>query len=408
MKAIIVGSSVGGLMAALLLRKIGWGVTVYERAVGDLAGRGAGLGVSQELLDVMARAGAPFERSAGIAQAAHVWLARDGSIAYEHRRNLMAGTAARAHVGRARAGRTAYEHRRNLMASAWARVYQPLRAALPAASYRHAMVLERVDGTTAVFADGSRDTADLIVGADGVYSTVRRQFLPDVQPRLANYVAWRGIIEEKEVPPETLEAVSGRIVFCFPPKEMLLSMRVPGGVYFIWYRGVADLKELFTDASGKDHGMSIPPPLIRTEFVAEMKMHALDVLPAPIAAVVQKAPQPLLQAISDMESPRLTFGRVALLGDAAFVVRPHVAGGAGKAAMDAPALADALASEHPIESALAKYEKQQLDFGTRIVRHSRYLGADLEGRPTQRDPRRIIDDYGAPNILHDVDPARFA
>src|SRR3954468_6278671 len=392
MKAIIVGGSVGGLMAALLLRKIGWDVTVYERAVGDLAGRGAGLGVSQELLDVMARAGAPFERSAGIAQAAHVWMARDGSIAYEHRRNLMA--------------------------SAWARVYQPLRAALPAASYRHAMVLERVDGTTAVFADGSRDTADLIVGADGVYSTVRRQFLPDVQPRLANYVAWRGIIEEKEVPPETLEAVSGRIVFCFPPKEMLLSMRVPGGVYFLWYRGVTDLKDLFTDAcaqkrlfsgaTGKNLGIAIPPHLIRKEIIAEMKAHALDVLPSSISSLVQKTPQPLLQAISDMTSSRMTFGRVALLGDAAFVVRPHVAGGAGKAAMDAQALADSLSSESSIEKALARYETQQLDFGTRIVRHSRYLGADLEGKPTQRDPRRIIDDYGAPNILHDVDPSRFA
>src|SRR4051794_37054774 len=381
MRAIIVGGSLGGLMAALLLRKIGWDVTVYERAVGDLAGRGAGLGVSEELLDVMARAGAPFERSAGIAQSAHVWMERDGSIAYERRRNLMA--------------------------SAWARVYQPLRAALPAASYRHAMALERVAGTAGGFADGSHDTADLIVGADGVYSTVRRQFLPDVQPSFANYVAWRGIIEEKQVPPETLEAVSGRIVFCFPPKEMLLSMRVPGGVYFIWYRGVADLKELFTDASGKDHGMSIPPPLIRTEFVAEMKMHALDVLPAPIAAVVQKAPQPLLQAISDMESPRLTFGRVALLGDAAFVVRPHVAGGAGQGAKGAPRPSRVPPKGKKIQGAAAPPGEKQLDFGARIVRHSRYLGADLEGRPTQRDPRRIIDNYGAPNILHDVDLSRF-
>jgi 2-polyprenyl-6-methoxyphenol hydroxylase-like FAD-dependent oxidoreductase len=381
MKAIIIGGSVGGLMAALLLRKRGWDVTVYERAVGDLAGRGAGLGVSEELLDVMARAGAPFERSAGIAQAAHVWMEKDGSIAYEHRRNLMA--------------------------SAWARVYQPLRAALPAAAYRQAMVLERIDGDTAVFADGTRDKADLIIGADGVYSTVRKQFLPDVQPKFANYVAWRGIIEEKQVPPETLKAVSGRIVFCFPPGEMLLSMRVPGGVYFIWYRGVTDLKDLFTDATGKHHGISIPPPLIRPEFIAEMKAHALEVLPAAIASLVQKVPQPLLQAISDMESPRMTFGRVALLGDAAFVVRPHVAGGAGKAAMDAQALADSL-SEPTIEKALAKYEAQQLDFGRRIVRHSRYLGADLEGRPTQRDPRRIIDDYGAPNILHDVNLARFS
>jgi 2-polyprenyl-6-methoxyphenol hydroxylase-like FAD-dependent oxidoreductase len=381
MKAIVVGGSVGGLMAALLLRKGGWEVTVYERAVGDLAGRGAGLGVSEELLDVMARAGASFERSAGIAQAAHVWMEQDGSIAYEHRRNLMA--------------------------SAWARVYQPLRAALPAANYRQAMVLERVDGDTAVFADGTRDKADLIVGADGVYSAVRKQFLPDVQPKFANYVAWRGIIEEKDVPPETLNAVSGRIVFCFPPGEMLLSMRVPGGVYFIWYRGVRDLADLFTDATGKNHGISIPPPLIRKEFIAEMKAHGVDVLPSAISSLIQRTPQPLLQAISDMESPRMTFGRVALLGDAAFVVRPHVAGGAGKAAMDAQALADALKGG-TIEDALAGYEKSQLDFGRRIVRHSRYLGADLEGRPTQRDPRRIIDDYGAPNILHDVDLARFS
>src|SRR3954463_8199508 len=193
----------------------------------------------------MARAGAPFERSAGIAQAAHVWMERDGSIVHEHRRNLMA--------------------------SAWARVYEPLRAAIPASNYRQGMVLDRVEATTAVFADGSRDTADLIIGADGVYSAVRKQFLSHVQPPFANYVAWRGIVEEKDVPPDTLKAVTGRIVFCFPASEMLLSMRVPGGVYFIWYPPVKGLKVLFTDATGKTHGNSIPPPLIRKEFIDEMR-----------------------------------------------------------------------------------------------------------------------------------------
>jgi len=372
-RVLIIGGSVGGLMAGCLFRKAGWDVMVYERAIGDLAGRGAGLGVSQELLEVMARAGARFASSAGVAQSTHVWMERDGSIAYEHRRNLMA--------------------------SAWARVYQPLRAALPSAVYRQGMTLERIEGDSALFADGTRERADLIVGADGVYSTVRKQYLPQVQPQFANYVAWRGLVEERELPPATLEAVSGRIVFCFPKGEMLLSMRVPGAVYFIWYR-TASLAELFTDAAGKNHGMSIPPPLIRAEFVRALKAHAHEVLPAPIAAVVQKTAQPLLQAISDMESPRLCFGRVALLGDAAFVVRPHVAGGASKAALDARWLVDALAGD--IGAGLARYEQSQLDFGRRIVQHSRYLGADLEGRPTQRDPVRIMRDYGAPHLLHDV------
>src|ERR1041385_3310014 len=71
-RALIIGGSIAGLIAGLLFRKAGFAVVVHERAVGNLAGRGAGLGVSQELLDVMARAGAPFEPSAGVAQHAHV------------------------------------------------------------------------------------------------------------------------------------------------------------------------------------------------------------------------------------------------------------------------------------------------------------------------------------------------
>src|SRR5690606_40581226 len=104
----------------------------------------------------------------------------------------------------------------------------------------------------------------------------------------------------------------------------------------------------------------------------------------------------------------MTFGRVALLGDAAFVVRPHVAAGAGKAALDAACLVDSLTAENgDVAKALARYEESQQKFGSRLVQHSRYLGADLEERPTKRDPRRIIRDYGAPNIVHDVDPRRF-
>ena len=384
---LVIGGSVTGLMAGSLFRKAGWDVTVFERAIGDLAGRGAGLGVSEELIEVMERAGARFETSAGVVQRSMAWMDRDGSIRFEHQRFMVA--------------------------SAWARVYQPLRTAVPPEIYRQGIAVERVEqdsqSVTAFFNDGSREKADLLVAADGVQSTVRKQLLPEVQPRFANYVAWRGLVGERDLSRATLDAVSGHIVFCFPQGEMLLCMRVPGpSLYFIWYRTIEreSLADLFTDATGKNHGVSIPPPLIRPELVAEMKLHAQDVLPTCICEVVQKTAQPLLQAITDMESPRMTFGRVALAGDAAFVVRPHVAGGAGKAALDARCLVDSL-QIGDIATALARYEKTQHEFGSRIVQHSRYLGADLEGRPTERDPRRIIRDYGAPTLLHEVDPRRF-
>ena len=61
--ALVIGGSVGGLMAGLMLIRGGWNVTVFERSAGDLSGRGAGLGISEEMMDCMRRVGAPFDAS---------------------------------------------------------------------------------------------------------------------------------------------------------------------------------------------------------------------------------------------------------------------------------------------------------------------------------------------------------
>jgi 2-polyprenyl-6-methoxyphenol hydroxylase-like FAD-dependent oxidoreductase len=205
---------------------------------------------------------------------------------------------------------------------------------------------------------------------------------------------------------------------------MSLAMPVPGPgddtrpghrrYYFIWYRPAdADaLRDLCTDAAGHHHGVSIPPPLIRPELVRAAKEAARDRFAPELAAVIGRTPQPLLQAISDLESPRLVAGRVVLLGDAAFVARPHVAAGASKAALDAAALADALAAEADIDTALARYERERLAFGRDIVAHGRRLGTLLDGKTkpraewtgddAYRDPKRVMEDYGAPHLVRDL------
>ncbi len=392
-RALVIGGSVGGLMAGNLLRTIGWDVTIFERAAGDLATRGAGLGVSQELVDVLQRCGARFDATGGVANRGYIWMEKDGS--------------------------TAFTHARENISSAWQRVYMPLRELTPAKIYRQGMNLIDVEQTearvTALFADGSRETADLLVAADGVYSTVRSKYLPDVTPHYANYVAWRGIAEERDIPPWARDAIAGHVVNCFPDGGHLLTMAVPGAdedirpghrrFYAIWYRKADPerLHAMFTDATGKHHGLTIPPPLIQPEFVKDVREAAPSELPPAAAEVIKASPQLLLQAISDMESPKLVFGRVAIMGDAAFIARPHSAAGVSKAALDALCLKDELANGNgDIGTSLAAYNEKRLAFGKSLVAHARYLGAYLEGKDKTRDPQRIIRDYGAPHLLHDV------
>ena len=205
-RALIIGGSVGGLIAYGSLRRAGWDATIFERASGDLAGRGAGLGISQDLVDILRDIGADFTGSAGSAHESYVWLKRDGAVGFENVRPTVGST--------------------------WPRVYQPLRAIAPPDAYRQGMNLVRVEqdaaSVTAHFADGSHETADLLVASDGVFSTVRKQFLPDVDPVYASYVAWRGIAEEAVMSQAALDAIEHHIVYCFPWGKMLLTMTVPG------------------------------------------------------------------------------------------------------------------------------------------------------------------------------------
>jgi 2-polyprenyl-6-methoxyphenol hydroxylase-like FAD-dependent oxidoreductase len=326
------------------------------------------------------------------------------------------------------AGRVVHRQERLNASSTWSRVYLPLRAALPNADYRAGMALERVaqkgERVVAHFAGGATAEGDLLIAADGNLSTVRRQLMPEVEPRYAGYVAWRGIMEEREVPPAIHREHFDKIAFSFPDGEMSLAMPVPGHgddtrpghrrYYFIWYRpaDAAKLRDLCTDADGVHHGASIPPPLIRPEVIRAIKEDAAARFAPDLATVIGRTAQPLLQAITDLESRRLVAGRVVLLGDAAFVARPHVAAGVSKAALDAVSLADALADERDLDAALARYERERLDFGRRIVAHGRRLGTLLDGKkvpPSQwtgddayRDPKRVLADYGAPHLVHDL------
>lgn len=120
--------------------------------------------------------------------------------------------------------------------------------------------------------------------------------------------------------------------------------------------------------------------------------------------MTEATPAPFFQPIFDLDSPRIVAGRVALLGDAAFVARPHVGAGVTKAALNAAWLTDALAAmPDDIEAGLAAYEARARSFGSALVARARFLGAYLEDPPRvglKPDPVAVMQAIGAP--LRDI------
>ena len=386
-RALIIGGSMSGLLAALMLARRGWAVDVFERVGSELAGRGAGIVAQAELIARLGALGLDV-RDLGVAITARKILDKAGRV-------LAASSCPQ-------------------VLTAWERVYRVLRDAVPAQRYHRGRGLQAFEqsgsGVLAHFSDGGQAEGDVLIGADGLRSTVRRQCLPEVLPLYAGYVAWRALLPESVLPGGIHRDIFEAMTFCLPPGEQCLGYPVAGPdddlragqrrYNVVWYRpadAASELPWLLTDESGVTHSVSIPPPLIRRDAVAAMRAAAERLLAPQFREIVRLIDEPILQPIYDLESPRLAFGRAAIIGDAAFVARPHVAAGVSKAADDAAALAEALEDED-VESGLRRFEAQRLAEGNRIIERARHLGAYLQATQSAEERTRSAR-HGIPEAV---------
>jgi len=384
--ALVIGGSMAGLMVGHLLLQRGWDVRVFERVTTPLDGRGAGIVTHPALFRTLAACGLDPAADLGVVTHSRRMFGDNGALLAEQQ---FPQTYA-----------------------AWERLFRLLRDGFPDARYRAGMALESFSqdefGVVARFVNGETESASVLIGADGIRSTLRGLLLPDAQPHYVGYVGWRGLTPEAALPDAVRDALFSGMCFCLPPGEQMVGYPVagpnndlrPGHRRYntVWYRpadAATELPALLTDDAGKLHAGSIPPPLIARSTIAAMREAAARLLSPQFAALMQATPEPFLQPIYDLESPRMAFGRVALVGDSAFVARPHVGGGVTKAAGDVMALVDALDRDADVPAALRAFEAVRLPRNRRIIEFARYLGRSVaaggqDADPAVRDPATLL------------------
>ena len=386
-KILVVGGSLGGLFVANILLRQGHDVTLLEKATGSLDGRGAGIVTHDALAQALRAAGVTVDHTLGVPVTQRVTLGSDGQS-----------------LG---------EMKLPQILTSWSRLYHMLKEAFPQERYLQGKTVKTVkqdaDSVEVGCEDGSAYKAELLIASDGIRSGVRAQVAPQIQPEYAGYIAWRGVCDEACLSQYTLDTLFNYFGFCLPNGEQMLGYPVAGSgndtrpgkrrYNFVWYRPASEHEELvklLTDDDGHYYPLGIPPSKVSWKHIAHMRTVARDILAPQYAEILEKTATPFLQAIYDVRSEQIVFGRIALMGDAAFVGRPHVGMGVTKAGDEAMVIAKHIEKLGPTPNALQAYSDERLKLGQQVVARAQYLGRYMQAQGSKgtRDQENLKRNAG--------------
>ncbi|OYR47427.1 MULTISPECIES: FAD-dependent monooxygenase [unclassified Halorubrum] len=358
---LISGGSMGGLFTGIALARSGHRPTIYERSAGALKSRGGGIVAQRNIRRFLGD---------------HDLVDPEAITTRSHERRFLdeSGDVERAVS-------------ETMVFTSWDALYRQLRDAFPDERYRTGTAVTAVTPETATVTidDGTERTADVVVSAEGGQSTTRAHLHPNVEPEFASYVAWRGVVDEAALPAGCVEAFDGTFTFYQGTDQLILAYFIPGPdgetergsrrLNWVWYDTLdgRDRRAIFTDTSDTERRFSVSPGRLR-EPVGRRQRERAATLPPVFETLVGETPDLFVQAIYDLTVPAMVAGRACLLGDAAFVARPHTAAGTAKAAGDATALADALASHGSVDDALEAWGRTRTEYGTTLVARGKQMG----------------------------------
>jgi 2-polyprenyl-6-methoxyphenol hydroxylase-like FAD-dependent oxidoreductase len=383
-----------GLFAANLLHRSGWSVEVFERSKAALSGRGAGIVTHDGLLYALQVAGAKVDEALGVEIHKRLAISKNGES-------------------------TAYRDFDQVLTS-WSRLLGYLKEALPDSRYHlNEEVTEILPGGPGAcahvrFASGRELDADLVVAADGLKSSLRRQLSLSFRQVYAGYVAWRAVCDLSVLSEESRGFMGDTFLFSQLAGEQILAYPIAGPqradqvlVNLVWYRRTSEeqLQDLLTDDQGHCYSEGIPPQKIRQSHIEKMRRDSARLFHTSWAEHLAKTDSIILQPIFDSEVEAMSTGRVAFIGDAAFVARPHVGQGVTKAAGDALCLAKTLQeiADADVAAALKRFSDARIEVGRMAVNHARQMGAPVVISPLLEDGEYWQAYYSEPeNLIRDT------
>jgi 2-polyprenyl-6-methoxyphenol hydroxylase-like FAD-dependent oxidoreductase len=355
----VVGGSIAGCAAAIALSRAGCDVTVYERSLGDLADRGFGIGLPLGLHEELISAGYLDASTPCVRYQERSWLAAAG------------GPGTVRQLAR-QPFPTACEN--------WAVLWRALRARVPPGSYQAGTSVTAVEpgaaGVVVTTAHG-RQQFDLVLGADGYRSLVRRHVSPRSEPVPAGYAIWRGSYPERLLSGSAirmLERDAGFFYFenghaggyLIPDPADARGRLVNCAMYLVPPRRLDDLA-------------LIPPGRVDGALMDVFNRAVAYHLPRRWAEVMSMVgPQRMsVQPVYDTTADRYALDSLALAGDAGAVARPHTASGATTALQDALTLERCSQQFGSWEEALTRYDRERCAAGNAQTELGRRLGTAL-------------------------------
>jgi 2-polyprenyl-6-methoxyphenol hydroxylase-like FAD-dependent oxidoreductase len=392
---VIVGGSLGGLFAGVALKQHGYDTTILERNPTNLLdNQGAGIVAGGDTLAFFERYDR-CKRPVAVPAPKRMYLDRSGKVVQEMpMKGTMTSWDLCYYLLRAN-----YDHQE----SGYCKVPGP-QPGDGNIDYRYGCTVKefRMEGDKVrVFydkADGGQESVigDMLVGADGPSSTIRKILCPEVERKYAGYCVIRGTVPESEASEEAKKVFVEKFTFFHAPGIQNLTYTIPGTngavepgsrlLNFVWYtnfaEGEQELEQVMTDKDGKRRRVTIPPGMMRPEAWEMVKKRGRDRLPPQMSEMVEKTKQPFVQCITDVTSPTNDFygGKVVLIGDALAGFRPHTVASTSQAAFDVLMVVEYLQTGNH-----AEFVRRTVEFARLVGQRGREIGdrSQFEDLPLQ-------------------------